>query len=395
MIWQKLTYGKKYTAIEHAENHAFHLLQLRKQKKTFVVSKRSSEKDFNQLIGALHEKPHVFVVFNNEQILTKKITEIQLEEKALFQRAFPTIKISDFYAETYQSNESTFVAIARKQYIDTELLQYQKKGIAVIDFSLGNLVAKNLVGIVTEKKLLTSNASIYFETKRITDIIKERSSEKTVVINELPISNLELLPLAGIIAYYTRNASSQIYRELKGHFTQKRIFELGLKSGLGFLLILLLGNFFIFNAYRNQVNELRGASVMSEDSNIKLEHLQNNIRQKKQWVARFQTASKSKLSQYLDELGQTTPATVLLHQMAFQPLKGVQRATKKLRFDKQKILLKGTCRNDEDFSAWMALLEKRNWVASIAINDYGKGKRGGSLSNFEFEITLYELQAKK
>ena len=62
--------------------------------------------------------------------------------------AFPTIKISDFYYETYQTNGNTFVAIARKKYIDAMLLQYQKKGIWVIDFSLGNLVVKNLQEIV-------------------------------------------------------------------------------------------------------------------------------------------------------------------------------------------------------------------------------------------------------
>ena len=127
MLWQKLTYGKKYAAIEHAENNVFQLLQLRKQKKEFVVSKRRQEKDFQELIVSLKKQSHVFVIFNNEQILTKKITEIDLEEKALLRLAFPTIKISDFYYETYKTNGNTFVAIARKKYIDAILLQYQKK----------------------------------------------------------------------------------------------------------------------------------------------------------------------------------------------------------------------------------------------------------------------------
>ena len=107
-------------------------------------------------------------------------------------------------------------------------------------------------------------------------------------------------------------------------------------------------------------------------------------------VASFQTASKSKRSQYLNELGNTTPTTILLSQMNFQPVKGAQRTGKKLVFDEKKILLKGACKKDEDFSAWIALLEKQEWVKSISINGYGKGKKRGSLSNFEFEITIDE-----
>ncbi len=390
MLWQNLTYGKNYAAIEHAENNVFQLLQLKKQKKTFVISKRSQEKDFRELMVSLKKQTHVFVIFNNEQILTKKISEIHPEEKALLRLAFPTIKISDFYYETYQTNGNTFVAIARKKYIDAMLLQYQKKGISVIDFSLGNLVVKNLQEIVTEKKLQTSNASIHFKAKTIDEIKKETVPTKTFIINELPVSNSEILAVAGIIAYYTKNTSSQMYQELKENYIQKRIFEMGFKSALGFLLVVLLGNFLIFSSYREQVNELNGVAEMSEESKIKLERIQNKVNQKKQLVTRFQTASKSKRSQYLDELGNTTPATILLNQMSFQPLKGAQRTDKKLIFDEKKILLKGACKKDEAFSAWIALLEKQDWVASIAINDYGKGKKRGSLSNFEFEITIHE-----
>lgn len=53
MLWQNLTYGKNYAAIEHAENNVFQLLQLKKQKKTFVISKRSQEKDFRELMVSL------------------------------------------------------------------------------------------------------------------------------------------------------------------------------------------------------------------------------------------------------------------------------------------------------------------------------------------------------
>ena len=390
MTWQNLTYGKNYAAIEHAEKNVFQLLLLRKQKEAFVISNRSQENDFHQLIDSLKKQQHVFIIFNNEQVLTKKITEIYPEDKGILQLAFPTIRVSDFYYETYQSNGNTFVAIVRKKHVDAIILQYQKKGISVIDFSLGNLVVKNLQEIVTEKSLETSNAEIHFEAQLIDEIKKKTPPEKTFVINDLRISNSEVLSLAGIVGYYTQNTSSQIQKKLKENYTQKRIFDVGLKSGLRFLLVVLLVNFLIFSSYRTQVEKLAGASQMSEQSKMQLANLQNKVAQKKQLVARFQSVSNSKRSQYMDELGKTTPPTILLSQMSFQPIKGVQRADKKLLFDEKKILLKGACKKDSDFSAWIAVLEKKNWVQDISINGYGKGKKRGSLSNFEFEITVNE-----
>ncbi|MDA9316480.1 hypothetical protein N9Q58_01035 [Polaribacter sp.] len=390
MIWQNLTYGKNYAAIEHAENSIFQLLLLKKQKEAFVISNRDQKNDLHQVIDILKKQQHVFIIFNNEQVLTKKVAEIHPEEKGVLRLAFPTITVSDFYYETYQTNGNTFVAIARKRHVDAIILEYQKKGISIIDFSLGNLAIKNLQKIVSEKSLETSNAEIHFEAQHIDEIKKTTPINKTFVINDLRISNSEVLPLAGIVGYYTQNSSSKIQKKLKEDFIQKRIFDVGLKSGLRFLLLLLLVNFLAFSSYRNQVAEVTEATQMSEESKMQLASLQSKVAQKKQLVKRFQSTSNSKRSKYLDELGKTTPPTILLSQMSFQPIIGTQRADKKLLFDEKKLLISGACKKDTDFSAWVAVLEKKNWVQSISINDYGKGKKRGSISNFEFEITIYE-----
>ena len=390
MIWKSIIYGHNYAAIEHAEDAVFHLLQLRKQKEEFIILNRSFQNDFEQVKVSLKKQSHVFVVFNNEQVLTKKIMETHQDEMSLLRSAFPNIALSDFYYETYQTQEDSFIAIARKKYIDDAILAYQKKGISVIDFSLGNLAVKNIQEIVTEKRLQTSNAMILFEGSIIQEIKKEQHPQKKYVVNDLEVSNNEILALGGIISYYTRNVSSQIQQKLKDLYLQKRIFEVGFKSGLGFLLSVLFVNFLFFSSYRNQVNQLNGALEMSEQYKTQLNSLQKKVLQKKQWVQSLHSASNSKLSLYVDEIGKTTPATILLNQISFQPLNGVQRPEKALAFEKNKILIKGACKKNEDFSSWISLLEKKKWVQDVSINNYGKGKKRGTLSNFEFEITIDE-----
>ena len=107
-------------------------------------------------------------------------------------------------------------------------------------------------------------------------------------------------------------------------------------------------------------------------------------------VKSVNSASNSNLSKYIDELGISVPATILLTQLNFQPNKGIVKADKPLVFDANKITIKGTSKVDEAFSEWIALLEKKSWVAGVSIREYGQGKKNNSIANFEFTISTNE-----
>jgi Tfp pilus assembly protein PilN len=385
---QELTYGKRFTAIEYAENGNFNLLQLVKKKKELQISKKDTLNNFDAVISAFKGQKHCFLIINDEHVLSKKIAVTNSDEKTILRTAFPNITISDFYYEMYSNESDSFVAIARKNIVDDIIKTYQKGNISVIDFSLGNLAVKNLQPFIDNEKLFSSNAKIHFEQNEINGIKKQEVSNEQYLINDLKVSNKEVLPLAGIISYYTKNATSSIQKELKDQYIQKRFFDVGLKAGLGFLLIVLLLNFLFFSHYRNEINTLNAELQLSESYKIQLNNYQKLVIQKKQLVKSVQSASNSKLSQYIDELGMTTPQTVLLSLIAYQPIAGIQKKDKPLLFQKNKIIVKGISKEDADFSNWISTLEKKPWIENISINEYGKGNRRKSISNFEFIITL-------
>jgi hypothetical protein len=384
---QQLIYGKRYAAIEHAENSTFNYLELTKKKNEFIISKKNQITKFENITEELKGQKHFFLVINNEQVLFKKVTVSNTKPSLILRTAFPNIISSDFYFEVHSTDTASFIAIARKEIVDTLILKYQKAGIAVIDFSLGNIVVKNLQTFVGNESIHSSNAKIDFEAVTISEIKKGEISNEVYNINDLKVSNTEVLPLAGIIGYYSKNPSSSISKKLKQRYLQKRFFDVGLKTGLGFLLAILLINFLFFSSYREKVGNLTGELQVSETYKNQLNKLQKEVSQKKRLVKSVNSASNSKVSKYIDELGVSTPNTILLSQMSYQPKKGVVRADKQIIFDPNKILVKGTSKENENFSNWISVLEKKEWIKNISILEYGKGKKTSSISNFEFIIT--------
>lgn len=388
MVGQLLTYGKTFTAVEYAEANQYIVLQLLQRKKQLERSYSEIYDSQNKVIDAIKTQKHIFLVVNNEYVLTKRVDVINEDERRIVKTAFPNISISDFYYQVISlSGSISFVAIARKETIDGYIKAYLKAGICIVDFSLGNLVIEKLKQFHQYEKLHTTNAEISFENKSISSIEKSTSNE-TYTINDLEISHNEVLSLAGIISYYTKDAVSTVHQELRERYLQKRFFDVGLKTGLGFLLFVLLVNFFIFSHYRDEVGTLQGELQMSENFKNQINTLKTKVNQKKQVVQSMYSASNGSLSAYFDELGAMLPETSLLTQISHQPKEGIQKKDKPLFFRWNTIVIKGISKNDTDFSNWIADLEQLDWIKEVSILEYGKGKQTGSSSNFEFTIQV-------
>lgn len=388
MIKKLLKYGNTYTAVEHSEQKCFSILQLVQKKKELAVVERKIVANQEQVIETLKGQKHFFLILNDEQVLAKKLDTTETNKKKIVQTAFPNIVLSDFYYQVYAEDTYSFVAIARKETIDSIINAYLKAGLFVIDFSIGNLAIANLIGLQENQSLSTSNANIYFKNKGIASIEKKAISSTTYTINDLKVNNQEVLSLAGIIGYYTAKASSDIQKELAETYLQKRFFELTLKTGLGFLLVVLLVNFFAFSTYRDQVGTLSGELQMRQTYKVQLEKLQKAVTQKKQLVQGIQSGATTSISKYYDELGVSLPKTSKLSQLHYQPKNGIQKDDKPLHFQKEVIIVKGASKNDEAFTKWISFLEQKPWIIEISIVSYGRGKNRMNIANFEFIIKL-------
>lgn len=389
MIKNLIKYGTHFCAVEHSDNTQLFFLQLKRKQKELVSFQKGAVADFESLIQKIQGQKHVYLIVNDEQVLTKRVDTIKTTGERLVKSAFPNISLSDFYYEVYSNDQQSFVSISRKDYVHTLIDQYAAHKISVVDFSLGALLMNTLIPYIDEESIATSNAQLYIENNVITNIKKEATSPKKYTVNELEISNRHLLSLAGIIRYYTGKSSEKsIQKELQKEYFQKRFFNLGFKFALGFLFISLLINFLVFSSYQSKETIYKAALMVNKAKKTELTNLKDLVSRKKKLMESITSSADSKVAWYLNEISASVPTTISLKSMSYQPIERTIKEGKKVLFKEEVIEVSGISIYDKEFTQWIANLEQKAWIDEVSIVHYGIGKK--IKTSFDFNITLHE-----
>lgn len=389
MIRKLVKYGVNYCAVEHADNGQFFFLKLKRKKKELVLSNQGEAADFVTLVSEIQGQKHIFLVVNNEQVLTKKVANTHTTEERLVKAAFPNIALSEFYYKVYANDQHAFIAISRKDYINDIIEQYQSERISVVDFSLGSLSLERLTALIDQDQINASNAQVTLDEHGIANIEKQVVQEEDYTINELAISNRQILSLAGIIDYYAGGASeTSTQKQLQQEYVQKRFFNLGFKFVLGFLFVALLVNFLVFSSYQSKELAYSTELQVNEAKKKELTGLKDLVFRKRKLVESISSSSNSKVAWYFNEISASVPSSILLGNMVFQPLNGAMKENKRVRFKDKTIEISGVSIYDKDFTKWIATLEKKTWIDEVGIVNYGRGKK--TRSSFDLIITLNE-----
>lgn len=391
---KSLTYGTSFCAVEHSINlngqECFHLLVLKKNKNELSVDKKQIFNDSEDLLKELKDQKHLFLIINNNQVITKH--SVIKNESILnqVQVTFPAIALKDFYFESLKTGTENFIAIVRKSVVNTLIENYNKKGVSIVGFSLGNLAIQNLLPYLKEEIIYSSNCKVVNNSGQIISIENSFSKDEQYTVNNLEISSQFLLPLSGILQYYTNASYSEglnkeIYK-LKKDFEHKRRSKTILYFALGFLLLTTLVNFLFYNYYKLKVLELDTIIGVDKTRRDQFIGLQSEVQQKERLLNSVRLVSNSKVSRYIDEIGMLIPNTILLSELNYQPIAQRVKKGKEIEFNKNNITVKGIVKKDEDFTSLVNEIGKKQWVDELIIISYGKDK--GTLNQFEILITI-------
>jgi len=391
-VLQNFTYGKILCAVEHVsvnDQEQIHGLLLSKKKKELVIDSCFEAVTLAEIDEHIPSKQHLFLVVNTNKVLFKKLNEV-LEPLQAVQRAFPNLKLDDFYYETYITIHKTFVAICRKEDVHTLLDSYKEKHFSVVGFSLGNLSISSLENFVNMKEINTSNAAVLFEDQKVSGITLNHSEKQNFNINGLELTTKAVLPLAGILTYYTNQSKTtsnfkELIQELHLKFKQQHIFNLGLKISLATIFVLLLFSFLLLTNYTSKIEDLTTTLTINKTQKASLLKLTKEVQKKEKLIQDFSLAS-SKASWYLDQIGESVPPAINLSEIQWQPLSKSIKDDKIIETEQQNLVIKGATNSGDDFSQWLSLLEQLDWVDKVAINAYGSGKKTNT--SFELEITF-------
>jgi Tfp pilus assembly protein PilN len=196
------------------------------------------------------------------------------------------------------------------------------------------------------------------------------------------------LSLAGILSYYTNQKFTQLnfldrINKLNNDFKQKRIFDIGLKIGLGTVFILLLVSFLFFSSYTSKIDGLNTSLEVNKTQKNSFLKLSDLVNKKEKLINDFSLTS-SKAAWYINQIGETLPHSIILSEIQWQPLTKNIKKEKQVLVQKNSIIIKGKSGNNTKFSSWVNLLEKQSWIDTIQIQEYGTGKK----SSTEFKLRI-------
>ncbi|ULC57915.1 hypothetical protein MBM09_08275 [Flaviramulus sp. BrNp1-15] len=391
-----LQFGNTFSGIEYTLKHneaIIYVTILKKIKQEVDIHTTFSSKSVEDVSKQLPKQQHVFLIINNDHILTKKLKhEAHNDDLKLVNKAFPNINLAEFYFEIIDQNDYYFISICRKKYVDELIKKYTDLGIYVVNFSLGNSIISNTISFVDIDAISTSNAVISFKNKTIETIdLNENIKEENYNINGLETSNYYILSLSGALAYVlnnykpTTNFKNKL-TELLNTFKQVRFFNQFFKTSLVFILVVLLINFAFFNYYFNKVNSLNSTSQLNQTTKSQIIKLNEDVSKSKKMTDDLLKSSASKSSFYVNSLVKSIPNSILLTEINYQPLMKSLKQDKGIELNQNTIILSGTSNDSEAYSKWVSTLETMTWIDKVEVNNYKDTKT--SISSFSIKIII-------
>lgn len=390
-----LEYGNYFCGVEHAsqdDQEKLYATVLKKKRNKIDVQSFLEEDSFSNLITKLRKKQPVFLIINNDNVLTKQIESEQIEVAKLVYNAFPNINLDDFFYEVFSKEKNHFVSICRKIYIEELISEYKKKEVSIIDISLGNSIVSSIISYLDSKDILTSNSLISIENKIISSIEKKETNETIKYdVNGLTVSNYHLLSLSGalnsILEHFHSITNFDILKQsLNNGFRQLRFYTQFLKFGLVFLLGILLVNFFVFNHYFNKVNTLQQTSQINQTTKQKILELNINVGKSQKMVEDMLKSNSSKSSFYVNAIIQLLPSSVLLSELNYQPVLKRIRDGQPIEINNNTILISGESNNSILFSNFINDLETLTWVKKVEVLNYEDAST--TVSNFSIKLNM-------
>ncbi len=390
-----LEYGNRFCGIEHGSRNgheAFYATVLKKDRKSVSVWDFFDSADFEGIVSKLNKKQAVFMVVNNDHVLTKRIESVQTEALKLAHVAFPNINIDDFFYEVVSQGTNHLVSICRKAYVEGLVLDYKGHGLSVIDVSLGNGLVTGIASFLDSASIVTSNACLTMDMGTVASIEKTNIEDTvTYDVNGLRATNFQLLSLAAALdlvlgRFRPMTNFGDLKLSLMNDYKQARFFSMSLRFGLLFILCGLLINFFVFNHYFETVNALRQTSQMNQTTKTSLLELSERVNRSQKMVDDMLKGSASKSSFYVDAIVRGLPSSILLTELNYQPLLKRIKSGQSVVIDNNTLLVSGESNDSASFSEWIADMEDYGWIQKVEIINYEDAS--SSVSSFSLKLMI-------
>lgn len=371
---------------------SWQLICLYKDKKELQVKGKYHCKNIEELKTHLTEDYPVVLVVNGRKLLQKTGINDGVAEN--FKKCLPHVQIEDFYMQQIILNDTVSqLTVIRKDHMEEVLRDLGKQAIQVSALFLGPWELLNTVmPLLPEKKnLVFRNYELGLEEFSINKIIvKDDLSAASYELGGEHYNESELMAFAAAFAYIAGDAEQCNVPEIKEQelsFRHQRFFLLSGKFLLGFFLIVLLANVFVFSHYDVKKKVLETERILNQGRLKKLDELRTTVKDLRSFTQKRQLSEQSRLSFYADQLALYMPGDIKLLRMDLYPEVRNKGRKKNKEFETGTIIIEGQCLSGSSFDLWNSIIRDKDWVASIKVNNYQQERTSLSAA-FTIEIKL-------
>jgi hypothetical protein len=382
----------RYSKIAGLEMHAsgksvlYHFIILRRNGESVdIIYKKENISSYDDLIQALPEGIPVALAITGKGVLHKKVDATDDNWKALLEKSLPNADINEFTGQSCPAKNGSLLSIIRKDNLDATIDKL--KDLKIVSVHVGLPTINTALPLISDGAYNIADQAALIQSGKL-EIIRD----KNIAANQLAFVGEEKLASSLLLSFgvaLTTILSPNTYPSgypkaiaLKKEYEQERLATLIGWLGLGLLLLSLLLNFFIFSWLNQRTLQLDNAASYNQVQAKELQELKQELETKQTTLNNSSLLKPSKISYYADEIGQIIPTGIRLEKLTLFP----NLDEENLQFDKEKIIISGTCQNSAILNLWIKQLEGLDWVKELKVLPYKENTNG--IGVFELKLFL-------
>ena len=378
-----------------------HLVTIEKKKKELDLAEINCElEQIADLQTQLTVAIPLMVSLDGKGIIHKQVELSGKEESnELLGKVLPNAHPNDFYLQKTQLENNTYwVSIARKEFVDQLLKDISATGCYVHDLLLGPFSLHTaMIAMDNEPQpdvIVDETTEIHFSGKEISGMVSsaENNAQPTYLVSGHSMNSAGLIAFGNAFQYFLKDVKIvrpfyQLVHEKANDFFQRRLFRIGGVSLLSFFLLALLINFLIFDHYNSAYQTLISNVHQNEAQLEKLNTLKQEVQRQKEFIKESGFTNASKISFVADQLAESVPRSIQLIHLAINPVVRKKKAADKTAFLFNEIQLTGKTTESVELNEWIKLTKSKPWVKEVNIIDFNREKKK-STAFFELQIIV-------
>lgn len=393
---ERIVTGSLFAGLEVqflAEGMVLHLSVIRRKGGQLVVEKLVQGIESIELLSQhLSKNIPLTIAFTGKGTLHRRLSgDPSGNPQSFLSKLLPNASLKEFYIQLFPAaGNEQFVSVLRKSSMDVILEQL--KEFSIVGCSLGPFAVVNSLSLISgvSNEVQFGNHTFQLQDGLVEEVFYSpgNSMIKQLTIGEQKVEAEMLLAFSAAFQQLLTEGYAETKIEslhlVKEEFLQRKLFVKAGKVLLVTVILLLLGNYFLFSGYWSEKEELGNKLQINGGALADLRSLEKQLVAKRSFLEQAGLLNGGNPSYYADQLAAGLPGDILFTRMNLAPRVKLAEEDS-IGFNPGRIEISGSCPQSLVLNTWLQELKTKPWVKAAVLKSYLQDK---NMKQGEFEIAV-------